>query len=275
MVNFNQQILSKDDTIFKIENRAFKYGDGVFETLKIVKQKIIFCEEHYFRLMASLRMLRMKIPMDFTFDFFENQILKTLEENKLQDARVRVSVFRRAGGGYLPKDNTINFLIEVSQLTITLKDTYTVDLYKDYEQPSGLLSTIKTTSKLLNVLASIFADENELDNCILLNERKHIVEAINSNIFLRKGNMIYTPSLEEGCLKGIIRSKVIEIIGEEESYTCVQTKISPFEMLKADEVFLTNSIVGIQSITQYRKKAYVSEYSVRLAEKLKGLEELI
>ncbi len=272
MINFNQQILPRQSAILLSENRGLKYGDAIFETLKVIDTKVVFAEEHYFRLMASMRMLRMKIPMYFTFEFFTSEILKTVTENKIEKARVRFSVWRKDGGLLLPKDNTINFLIEASQFTYSSKEVYVVDLFKDYYQSSGLLSTIKTNSKLLNVLASIFADENELDNCVLLNEKKHIVEAMNANIFITKGNTVYTPTIEEGCLKGIIRHKVIELLEKEDAYTCVQTQISPFELLKADEVFVTNSIIGIQSVSQYRKKKYSTKLALLLSEKLKVLE---
>jgi branched-chain amino acid aminotransferase len=125
---------------------------------------------------------------------------------------------------------------------------------------------------LLNVVASVYADENGLDNCVLLNEKKNIVEAINGNIFLVKANSIITPSLTEGCLKGIIRKKIVEILQRDDNYEIIETEIFPFELQKADEIFITNSIVGIQSVTQYKKKTYTTEVAQYLKEKLKELE---
>jgi len=275
MINYNQQLIPRQQVSLKISNRAFKYGDAVFETLKVQNSKIIFSEEHYFRLMSSMRMLRMKIPMFASLEFFEDQILRTIVENSLQDARVRFSVFRKDGGLYLPKDNEVDFLIEVHPLNVETKESYRVDLFKDFEVSSSVLSTIKTVSKTINVLASIFAHENNLDNCILLNEKKNIVGVTNANIFLIKGKTVYTPSIDQGCLKGIVRNKIIELIKKDVNYTCTETNISPFELLKADEVFLTNSIIGIQNVTQYRKKSYATELTLALKGKLKILETLI
>lgn len=119
---------------------------------------------------------------------------------------------------------------------------------------------------MLNTLAAVFAEENDLDNCILLNERKGVVETINGNIFVVKGNTIKTPALTEGCIKGIIRKKVIEIIEKHGEYTIDETTISPFEIQKADEVFITNAIVGIQPVTNYRKK----EFSTVITNKIKS-----
>lgn len=122
---------------------------------------------------------------------------------------------------------------------------------------------------MLNTLAAVFAEENDLDNCILLNERKGVVEAINGNIFIVKGNTIKTPALTEGCIKGIIRKKVIEIIEKHPEYTVEETTISPFEIQKADEVFITNAIIGIQPVTNYRKKEFSTDITNKIKSSLK------
>ncbi len=129
---------------------------------------------------------------------------------------------------------------------------------------SGLLSTIKSNNRLINVLASVYASEFGFQNCILINESKNIVEAINANIFIIKGDDIYTPALEQGCINGIIRKKIIEMLESNKSYKIHQTQISPFELLKCDEIFLTNSIVHIQSVHQYRKKKFEISRTVEL-----------
>ncbi len=255
MVNFNGELLT--DFSLSNDNRAFKYGDGIFETIKVQNKKIVFFEDHYFRLMASMRMLRMKIPMAFTLEFLQSEILKTVEsqENSLV-YRVRLSVFRKDGGLYKPNTNEVDYLIEAKPITINVKPTYKIDLYKDFYVYSGLLATIKTNNRMLNTLASIFADENDLDNSIILNERKGVAELTNANIFLIKGNVVVTPSLEEGCVKGVIRKKIIEQLEKSEHYEIEERVISPFEIQKADEVFITNAIIGIQPVTQFRKKKF-------------------
>jgi len=274
MINFNGNFESKNDFSLSIQNRAFKFGDALFETIKVEDGRIVFIEDHYFRLMASMRMLRMEISMKFALEFFEKEILRTIEVNKLINARVRFSVFRNDGGLYLPKDNTTSYLIEADQLSSTLKKDYEVDLFKDHYVFSGMLSTLKTNNKILNVIASVYADENGLDNCILLNENKQIVEAINSNIFLVKNHQITTPSISEGCLKGVVRKNIISLINKDAEYEIFETAISPFELQKADEVFLTNAIVGIQPVTKYRKKIYEISVATDLLDKLKILEKL-
>ncbi|AMC09894.1 aminotransferase class IV [Lutibacter profundi] len=265
MINLNGIINKKSKLLFDYNNRAFKYGDALFETLKVKNLQVYFLEDHYFRLMASMRMLRMKIPMRFTLEYFENEIINLVKQNNLDSARVRFTIFRKSGGFYEPKTNEINYLIEATQLISVQQLNYKVDLFKDYFVYSGLLSTIKTTNKITNVLASIFASENELDNCILLNEKKHIVEVINGNIFLVKGNVIKTPPISEGCIKGVCRKKIIEIIATTHKYKLEETAISPFELLKADEVFITNAIIGIQPVTVYKKCNFTTQVSKELA----------
>ncbi len=264
MINFNGSISPRGDLKFSFQNRAFKYGDAIFDTLKYEGGHIPFIEDHYFRLMSSIRMLRMKIPMNFTLEYYNDEILKTIRANKLEDARIRVTIFRKDGGLYRPEDRNINFLMEADGLLLNNPASYKVELFKDFPVQSGLLSTIKSNNRLINVLASIFADEFNFQNCILINDNKNIVEAINANIFLIKGFNIYTPALEEGCINGVIRKKIIELIDGLENYNIYQTSISPFELLKCDEIFITNSIVHIQSITQYRKKKYEFTHTVKL-----------
>ena len=273
MINFNGELLFKENIKLTTDNRGFKYGDGIFETIKVVHKKVIFWEDHYFRLMASMRMLRMKIPMEFTLEFLEKEILKTvavLEEGA--SFRVRLNVFRKDGGLYTPKTNAIDYLIEASESNYKTKETYEIDVFKDFYNYSGLLSTIKTNNRMLNTLASIYANENDLDNCILVNERKGVVEVANANIFIVKNNIVKTPALTEGCIKGVVRSKVIDILIKNKDFTIEETVISPFEIQKADEVFITNAIMGIQPVTKYKKKSFNTDLAGKLHASLKVLQ---
>lgn len=272
MINFNGNIVERETNILT-QNRAFLYGDALFETVKIVDGKILFLEEHYFRLMASMRIVRMEIPMNFTMEYLEEQILSVVEANSFSDsARARITVYRNDGGYYLPKNNTISFLINTAALenkAYTFNPaSYEVDLYKDFYISKQLLSTVKTTNKIINVTASIYADENGLDNCILLNDAKNVVEALQGNIFMLQGNKLITPPVSEGCINGVMRMQIIELAKKVENITVVQEVISPFDLQKADELFLTNVIKGIQPITKYRKKDFSFAFSALMLEKL-------
>ncbi|MCF6350775.1 MAG: aminotransferase class IV [Flavobacteriaceae bacterium] len=266
MINFNGKLIAKNKVVLVYNNRAFTYGDALFETLKFQNNTILFLEDHYFRLMASMRMLRMAIPSYFTLEFLQDEIIKTIKINNLiNEVRIKIQVFRKEGGFYLPKNNAINFLIEVSTLKNMIITTYEVDLFKDYYIFSGQLSTLKTTNRIINVLSSIYASENNLDNCILINEKKNIVEVNNGNLFIVKDNKIKTPALTEGCIKGVVRKKIIEMFQKNKTYVLNETEISPFELQKADALFITNSIIGIQEISKYRKK----EYDLNIVKKIK------
>lgn len=274
MVNLNGELLTPRQTKITTNNRGFKYGDAIFETIKANKSKVFFWEDHYFRLMASMRMLRMKIPLEFTLEFLQEEIAKTIysKESDSSFYRVRLTVFRKDGGFYTPKNNEVNYLIEVAETDYQLKEIYVLDVFKDFYNYSGLLSTVKTNNRIINTLASIYAQENELDNCILINENKGVAEVCNGNIFVLKGNSIKTPSLSEGCIKGIARKKIIEILQKNKAYTLEETKISPFEIQKADEVFITNTIMGVQPVSQYKKKKFGIEFGKKLAKNFKILQ---
>lgn len=272
MINFNGTIVSQDDNILT-QNRAFLYGDGVFETVKIINNKILFLEDHYFRLMSSMRVVRMEIPMNFTMEYLEEQILSVVATNRCSDsARARITVYRNDGGYYLPHNNTISFLIHSQPLENTLyeieKKNYEVDLYKDFYITKQLLSSIKTTNKIINITGSIFADENGLDNCLLLNDSKNVVEALQGNLFMLVGNKLITPPVSEGCLNGVMRKQILNLAKKIENLDVEETVISPFELQKADELFVTNVIKGIQPITQYRKKSFETNTALQLLEKL-------
>ncbi|WP_339893659.1 aminotransferase class IV [uncultured Algibacter sp.] len=273
MINCNGTLL-ENNTILSTQNRGYTYGDALFESIKVVSGNILFWEDHYFRLMASMRIMRMEIPMNFTMEFLEAQIQQTLHANTLVNvsSRVKLQVHRNEGGLYTPSTNDISYVISVNPTSedfYLLNETfYEVDLFKDYYVSPSLLSTLKTNNKALNVVGSIYAKENNLNNCLLLNTNKQVVEALNGNVFLVKGNTIKTSPLSDGCLKGVMRTQLINIIKVLPEYELVEDSISPFEIQKADEMFITNVITGIQPVSKYRKKVFGNDVSKLLLQKL-------
>ena len=268
MININGK-LHASETQLSVFNRSFLYGDGVFETLKIVNNKILFFEDHYFRLMASLRIVRMEIPMKFTMEYLESEVLTLVKSLNIQNAaRVRLTVFRNEGGFYAPKDNSVSFVITAQSLEnekyFIEEKNYEVDLYKDFMIAKQLLSTLKTTNKIIHVTASVFAKENALDNCLLVNTDKNVIEANNGNLFMLTGNTLITPPISEGCLNGVMRKQILALAKKLENKEVIEAPISPFELQKADELFITNVISGIQPITKYRKKDFTTAFSKKL-----------
>lgn len=272
MINYNGSLVENSGIVMH-QNRGFLYGDAVFETLKVLDNKVLFLEDHYFRLMASMRIVRMEIPMNFTMEFFEEQILLLLPTlEKASSCRVRFSVFRQSGGFYLPKTNAVEFIVTAETLENALysfdASFYEVELFKDFFVTKQLLSSIKSNNKLVQVTGSIFAHENGYNNCLLMNDEKNIVEALQSNLFLLTGNKLITPPVSDGCLNGIMRKQILAIARKTEGLEVLEESISPFDLQKADELFLTNVIKGIQPITKYRKKEYKSELAAELLMKL-------
>lgn len=280
MINFNGNLVSKNSFYLNQDNRGLRYGDALFESIRVVHGKIFFWEDHYLRLMASMRILRMEIPMNFTMEFLEGQIKASVEANSLLDqaARVRLTVFRNNGGLYLPETNEVSYIVETNTLSspfyVLQNQEYEVELFKDFYVNPDMLSSLKTNNKVINVVGSIYAAENGYQNCLMLNNEKKVVEALNGNIFLVKGNVIKTPPLKDGCLNGIVRKKLIAILESLETYELEESHISPFELQKADELFITNAIVGIQPITKYRKKEYSSTVATDLLGKLNASARL-
>lgn len=272
MINYNGTLTNNPSISYR--NRGLNYGDALFETMRVVHGQEMLWESHYFRLMSSMRILRMEIPSFFSPEYLIDQIKHTLKANNLENkaARVKILVYRQDGGLYRPEKRDVDFIITCQEIDspfyIHEGHDYEVDLFKDHFLLSGLLSNLKTTSKLPSILASIYAEENDLDNCILLNEKKSVVEFTNANLFLVKGNTIKTPPLSDGCVKGIIRAKLIEIIDKLDDYVLEESSISPFEIQKSDELFMTNSIQGIKSISKYRKKNFETKVAKNLVNQL-------
>lgn len=279
MINFNGVLTDKSDFITP-SNRALLYGDAVFETFKVVDNKILFLEDHYFRLMSSMRILRMKIPMNFTLEYLEEQIISlTLKLNIANNARVRMTVFRKDGGLYAPETNEVSFIItakeNLSREYLLKKENYEVELFKDFHVSKHLISSLKTTNKIIQVVASVFAKENGFDDCILINDEKNVVETISGNIFMFLDNQIITPPVSDGSLNGIMRKQVINELKSSTDFNVIENSISPFDLQKADELFLTNVITGIQPITKYRKKSYTTEVSEMLLRKINLKNNLV
>lgn len=274
MINLNGTLYSEQTAKLSIKNRGLLYGDAVFETIKGVNGQLFFWEDHYFRLMASMRILRMEIPMHFSMEFLEDEIKKTIRaaDFEKQSLRIKLYVNRKEGGKYNPTNHGVYYFIELEATGDPFytfnEDRYEVELFKDHYIYANLLATLKTNAKIINVLGSVYATENGYQNCLLLNDKKMVVEAIQGNLFLVKGTTIITPPTSDGCLRGIIRKQLIEICKTLQEYSLKEKSISSFDLQKADELFITNVMIGIQPISNYRKKVYKNEVARMLLQKL-------
>ena len=233
------------------------------ESVRVEAGKIIFWEAHYFRMMASMRILRMGIPMTYTMEYLEEQVLLLLQESDLLKKAVQIH-FSFFSTGSISRSIPIvpsSFLIHAeaceTMLGVQTSDR-SIDLYKDHWVVKGLYGTLEQSNDRLRKLASVYAFENDFEDCVLLNEDKQITETITGAIFVVKGNQIKTPPLTSGCRSSVYRQVVIDLLVKQDGLDLVEDVVSPFELQKADELFVVSLSNGIQSVKQYRKKAFVS-----------------
>lgn len=259
-------------------NRAFRYGDALFETIRYSNKNILYLSDHILRLKLSMPILKMKIPAHFSFDYFLNMISEVIYANDLQDksARVRLTVFRASNGFYYPSSNEVNYLLEAEPLEndfyIPPSNGLAIDLFKDILKPINRLSNLKTANALIYILASINRDSNRLDDCFILNEKGNICEATSSNVFAVKGNMIMTPPLSEACVSGIMRTQ-IKRIAEEKKFLFIEKPLTLHTLIDANEVFITNVIQGPIWIRQFQSKIYEQKSVTNLF--VEALNEII
>jgi branched-chain amino acid aminotransferase len=272
MINYQGDIIELNALPVQEVKRATMYGDAVFETIRMRDNKLLFVEDHYFRLMASMRILRMPIPMEFTPEFFVDEANRLAEEVAVTDGRLRLQVVRKSEGKYTPDENNeCVWWMELEELS-TQDYTWTskglkVDLFKDHYIQPGLLSTLKSSNALPYVLAGIFAKENGFDAMLLVNDKKMLIEANAANVFVLKDNILKTAPLEDGPLRGVFRKNLIGW-AKEIGLEIKEESINPFELQKADEIWLTNTISGVQWVEKYRKRTYKGDKAKELVELL-------
>ena len=274
-LSHNGNFILADTPVVSANNRSFRYGDALFETIRITNYNPQFLKEHLIRLYAGMDVLKMEMNPLLNETYLEHAILELAQKNNItSDGRVRLTVYRNEGGLYAPSDNKVSFLIEVYSLdeigyTLNTKG-YTVDLFTEFKKAQNALSSIKSANSAIYVMAGIHKVQQQLDECLLLNDKHHIIEGISSNIFAVKNGVLYTPPVADGCVNGVMRKKIIEI--------AQATKIAVYEisvmqnvLLGADELFLTNTITGIRWAVAYKQKRYFNDTSKKLVEKLNEL----
>ncbi len=272
MINHNGALTGAHAPIFTAQNRGLLYGDAVFETIRYSQKHLHFFEDHYFRLMASMRVFRMNIPMTFTPEFLEQECLRVIEaQSEMAPAwRIRLTVYRNDGGAYLPKTRDVQYLVEAKPLQhdqYQAAADYKVELFNDYYLQKSMLSNLKSNNKALQVIGSIFMEEQGFDNGILVNDEKEVVEFLNGNLFVVDDGKLRTPPISSGCLDGIMRKQVIRI-AKKAGITCTEETISPFDLQRVQEVFMTNAVVGIQPVASYRRTTYENSVAASLQQQL-------
>jgi branched-chain amino acid aminotransferase len=271
-INLNGEFFLADAPVLYASNRAFRYGDSVFESIRVINGEPIFLNEHFERLKNSMQILGFEPSLHFTYRNLFEQILEIIERNNIKNGgRIRLTVFRNDGGYYTPDTNEKSYLIECTPLSENLYNLnqagFHIDLYTKIKKNQNVYASLKTGNALMYVMAANYKKEAKLDECIILNQNDRICEAISSNIFLYKSGTLYTPSLSEGCLDGIMRGKIIEL-AKQLNIRVIEEAFTPTNLLQADEIFLTNVISGIRWVISYKQKRYFNTMAKKIVEEL-------
>jgi len=259
---FNGKILANNTPIIEAGNRGLRYGDGLFETLKYKNGNLILIDEHLSRLWSGMKLLQFELPKLFTPDTLEEQILQLIHKNKHNNARVRITVVRNKGGLHDPESHTPLYLIEtwpLTELNGNLNENgLECCIYKDALKPADAFSNCKHNNFLPYLMGALHAKKEKCNDAVILNQHHRICDSTIANIFLIKDNIIYTPSLAEGCIAGIMRSFIITAL-RRINVQVIEKEITIEELLHADEVFLTNSIYNLRWVKGIDNSVYSNE----------------
>ncbi|RYM33313.1 4-amino-4-deoxychorismate lyase [Brumimicrobium glaciale] len=267
-ISNNGEILENNGPTLVAANRAHLYGDGLFETIRLIDGKPINLNVHILRLMEGMSVLKMRVPNYFSTDFFSKRINELVKmSNITEGGRVRLSIDRASGGTYMPDTNEVTFFIEAfaiqnNDFVLNTKGLE-VDLYTKVRKEKNIFSNFKTKNGLVYVMGAIEAKEKGLDDLLITDQKGNILESTSSNIFLVSNGVLYTPGLDEGCLGGTMRMMIINL-AIENKIKVYESSITPQNILIADEIFLTNAINGIVWVSGYRTKRYMNNVSKNL-----------
>lgn len=268
---FNGNLFDEADALFGKINRAFLYGDYISEFVKVSDGKLLLWEEHYFNLMASMRIFRMRIPIEFTQEFLEEEIMKVCNENGMSNAKIKISVFRNPGNEMLTK-STVSYLIDIEKNFSQAEYFWTnnsaeIEIFKDYTINPSFFTQVNS-HKPEEIIAQAFMQENEYDDLVLLNPDKRIARTILGVPFLIQGNLLKTPKIEEGGIRSVTRNHLTKLMSKLENFSFEEAEIFPFELQKTDELFICLESEGILSVHQNRKKTYSTEKTKEIFELL-------
>ena len=272
MVNINGQIYANDDALISIFNTSLISGDLIFENIIVSRNKVLFYEDHYFNLLSSMRILKIKIPMSFTPEFLENQLLSLYAKSGFVDDNIlmRILICKNVASKVNP--TTVKYYIyDVRQINYSTSnfEKYTLDVFKDYFKNTGLLSNLTTNNQLIKRIGLRYCEENDFNDCVILNNFKTISETLKGNIFMVMNDKIITPPLKDGSNNNVIRTKIIELINNDiEGFDVIEKSLSVFDIQKSDELFISNINFGIQPVRKFRKKVFTDEITSLIMNKL-------
>lgn len=250
-----------DTPLFTAANRAFRYGDSIFESIAMQQNNMPLFNAHWKRLTLSAELLQMQLPQ-----FLEPETLLAICKHLRMlngspaHARIRVSLYRSGGGLYLPENNTANLLVELAPqqhpcFRIGLPGLGVVV----YPHPLCCytpFSHLKTGNALPYIAARMFAEQHGAQDCLLLNHHNTIAESTNANIFWLKDGQLFTPPLTSGCVDGVMRQTLLQRILPDMNIACFEEPLYADTLLQTDEMMLTNATSGIRHVATGQNKKY-------------------
>jgi branched-chain amino acid aminotransferase len=245
------------------DNRAFRYGDGIFETLRVAWGKIPLKPYHFKRCFDGMKLMGFDIPVLFTPENLEKNILELCRKNgHLESARVRINFFRGDGGLYDPESHRLHYIIQTWALPENYKElnnngleltTYTLG-----RKSCDTLSNLKSNSALIYVLAAKFAKDQKCNEALVLNSYNNIADATIANVFWIKAGEIFTNPLSEGIVAGVMRQYIIDSL-KQQGIIIFESPVNAEQIATADEIFMTNALYGIRWIGAYAGKNFSME----------------
>lgn len=257
---YNGEVIPADTPIISANNRGLRFGDGLFETIKVVKGEMPLFHLHLDRLTKGLAVLNMQLPENYTAGYITQVILELCNRNNINGpARVRLTVVRGNGTLFAADDPYATVIIQAEPLAsdyLALNETgFTIDICPSIQKSCDQLSNLKSNNYLPYVMAAQYARQNQLNDCLVLNAHNRICDGTIANVFRVHQNSIYTPPLSEGGVAGVMRQYLLTELPKA-GYT-VHEKICTVEDLEAaNEVFLTNALFGIRWVGKFRNKVY-------------------
>lgn len=255
-ISLNGKILPANEPVLTAGNRSFKWGEGLFETIKVFRGSILHSDFHFDRLFLGLKLLDIQSDDSFTRERLKDEILGLCRKNNCSElARVRLAVFR-------DEEEKSAFLLEALPLPERVNQWdpggWTIELYPHARKSGDAFSNLKTANFLPYVLAERWSRQNSLDDALVLNTENNICDSSKANLFLLKQGAWHTPALHQGCINGVIRRYLLEEL-KKSGYQVHQQIITENDLLEADEMFLTNSIIDIRWVKKFREKQFTNE----------------
>ena len=266
---YNGEFYPSNQPILSINNRSFRYGDGLFESIRVVNGEVYNFEAHFTRLIEGMRMFNIEIPEYFTIEYFENQIKSLIQHNGIhKGGRVKLTIYRKGEvASYYSETNEPGFIIEAESFSSNefelSTDGIDIDVFDEIKKPLNKYASFKTTNAFFYVSAIHAAKEKGLGDHLLINEKMNIIESTNSNFFIVSNGILYTPPLSSGCVGGTMRMKVINL-ALANNIKVYESSITAGHLLSCDEIILTNAIQGIKWVRSYKTKRFFHKMADQL-----------